>query len=320
MSSAKVMFCAWLAAWCCVGFCQVSEVVPLNWKASTIIEQDKSPVRLQLPHNSSDAIRQELLDTNTLRMLAKGARLTESDLATVQVAPWPETGWVALFQTGKPDKAYAALEKRLKGYVAAREEGHTRGFLLAAASAPLDLGRVSDPALHFLVSNQVFFSFSAIKRMASGTYTNIIRTNLAPARKASVRPAKTKGSPAEAARARAKKEKEPEKEVLKLEVCRWTTFAVTDGDMTWRYLVRLKKDKGLEDIQLERCDSKDYAEEYQDDMDEVEEETQEELRKTGISGGTGAMRLFWQLKQEKLKARGIEWHTPGELNPDKSYD
>ena len=72
---------------------------------------------LQLSHNNREAIQRELLDTNTLRLIAISGGLTDADLTTVQVAREPGEDWVSLSQLGKSEKAFVVLNDRLKIYV-----------------------------------------------------------------------------------------------------------------------------------------------------------------------------------------------------------
>jgi hypothetical protein len=45
-----------------------------------------------------------------------------------------------------------------------------------------------------------------------------------------------------------------------------------------------------------------------------------EMKRKGSFGKFGSVHEFWGLKQEKLKAKGIKWRSPAELNPNTNYD
>ena len=51
---------------------------------------------LKLSHNGPKVIRQELLDTNTVRLIAKSNGLSEQDLSTVQIAQESDADSVTL--------------------------------------------------------------------------------------------------------------------------------------------------------------------------------------------------------------------------------
>lgn len=290
-------------------FCpaQVAPEAPPSWKASAVIDIGQDPARLNLPDNKPDLIQQELLETNTVRTIAKFAGLTDADRATIVVAPWPDTGWVTLYQVGKTNKAFDVLEKQLKNYVQAREQGHTKTFLLAAMAARPDPGRISDPGLKALAGSHAMLPLSRLRKAESGTYTN--KAGAVASRTVTTKTVKGKPQTNEVVHI-------PKKD----EVCRWVAYTVTDGDIGWRYLVKFKKDNSAEEIQTTKCDAKEYDPEYRDDILEVEAEASEEMKKTGIDGGLGSIHLFWQLKKEKLKARGIDWSSPSELNPTVEYN
>jgi hypothetical protein len=44
------------------------------------------------------------------------------------------------------------------------------------------------------------------------------------------------------------------------------------------------------------------------------------MKQDGNFGQLGSIHIFWRLKKEKLQAKGIEWQSPGELNPNSKYD
>src|SRR5205823_4837248 len=112
--------------------------------------------RVELSHNTPERIRQELLDTNTVRLLAKLGGLTEADLSKVQIAPWPDARGteVALYQLGKSEQPYSLLAAQLDRYLHARLEGHTKEFLMAAITNRLQPSSISDIDLRALVASQ----------------------------------------------------------------------------------------------------------------------------------------------------------------------
>jgi len=53
---------------------------------------------------------------------------------------------------------------------------------------------------------------------------------------------------------------------------------------------------------------------------DVEDEVDGEMKRNGSFGRFGSVHTFWRLKKVKLKARGVEWWSPSELNPNAIYD
>jgi hypothetical protein len=104
------------------------------------------------------------------------------------------------------------------------------------------------------------------------------------------------------------------------EVCRWVAYTVVDGEVAWRYFLMFKADGSLDYEHDSKCDAKDYEPQYQRTIKTVEDEVDAEMKKVGSYGKFGSVHTFWHLKKQKLKARGIEWRSPSELNPNTNYD
>src|SRR5438093_1312647 len=85
----------------CTCSAQVSSRPPRNWTQASVIELGLSFSRLKLSQNAPEIIRQEILDTNTLRLIATYSGLTDKDLATVRVSQEPGFDWVQVYQLGK---------------------------------------------------------------------------------------------------------------------------------------------------------------------------------------------------------------------------
>src|SRR5262249_37915161 len=94
---------------------QVASLPPKHFKSATPIEL-RSVTRVQLSHNSPDAIRQELLDTNTISVIATGTDLTGQELATMVIAPDPADSEVWLYQVGDSDRAWDLFGSKVKLY------------------------------------------------------------------------------------------------------------------------------------------------------------------------------------------------------------
>jgi hypothetical protein len=69
-----------------------------------------------------------------------------------------------------------------------------------------------------------------------------------------------------------------------------------------------------------KCDAIEFDSKYQKINAEVEAEVEAEMRKDGSYGRFGSVRTFWNIKQEKLNARGVPWSPPSAFNPNINYD
>src|SRR5262245_52386178 len=115
-----------------VSSAQMSSTAPPSYTVTTPISVAGKFTWLDLSHNRPEEIRQELSDTNTIHLIVRSLGLSSADLATVQIVPDPEHNAIDLYQIGRAEKAYRLLGERLRSYVRAREEGHTKSFLFAA--------------------------------------------------------------------------------------------------------------------------------------------------------------------------------------------
>jgi hypothetical protein len=104
------------------------------------------------------------------------------------------------------------------------------------------------------------------------------------------------------------------------EVCRWVVYTHTDGEIEWVYRMDLKSDGSFDCISGSRRDAKEDDPKYQKTIKQVEDEVHAEMKRRGTYGGFGSVHEFWHLEKEKLKAKGINWRSPAELNPNCNYD
>ncbi len=291
----------------CACSAQESSTPPQNWTKAAVLPMDMHFGHVKLSHNTPEIIRQEVFDTNTIRLIAESSGLAESDLATVRVAEEPRSSWIKLYQIGKSERAFNVLEDQLGRYIEARDEGHTRAFVLAAITNRVDLSTISDPSLRALATGRDLIALSWLVKEASGATTNkagVIASSTVSETVVNGRSVKTTNN-----------------HIPKMdEVCPWTSYTLTDGEIGWHYRVMFKADGSLDCVYAERCDAKEYDPQYQASVKEANTEVEAEMKKEGSYGRFGSVHRFWRLKQEKLKARGIEWRSPAELNPNIHYD
>jgi hypothetical protein len=291
----------------CICSAHVASTPPQNWKRATPIYLGSGFSHLNLSHNSPEVVRQEILDTNTVRLIATFSGLTEADLATVQIVQEPGYSWVEVNQLGNSEKAFNVLSDELRNYVRAREEGHTRAFLLAALTNRVAASAISDPDLRAIAANRTLLPISWLKKLDSGTTTN--KAGVVASRTISTTVVNGKSVTKETAYI-------PRVD----EVCRWVSYVLVDGEVAWRYSVKFKADGALDYVHDSRCDAKEYDTKYQKAIKEVEDEADAEMKRDGSFGRFGSVHTFWHLKKEKLRTRGIEWRSPAELNPNTNYD
>jgi hypothetical protein len=291
----------------CICSAQVSSTPPRNWKSVAPVSFGFGSSRLELSHNSPDAIRQELLDSNTVRLIAASSGLKDTDLATVQIAPGPDNLGIGVYQLGNSDRAFTILSDEIRRYAQARLDGHTRDFVLAMLTNRVAPSTISDPDLRVIAANRTWLPVSWLKRVESGTSTN--KAGQIRSRATSITVVDGKSVTNETTHIQQADE-----------VCRWVLYMLVDGEVAWQYSVRFKADGSLDDISDSRCDPKEYDPKYVKMVKEVDDEVDAEMKRDGSFGQFGSVHTFWHLKKEKLKAKGIDWRSPSELNPNTIYD
>lgn len=262
---------------------QVARVPPKKAYNSTQLYYN-SAIYLESMHRQfpyvpdySRQIWSELLDTNTISYIARANGLTAKDLSTVVVAPL-HTNELALYQTGKPDKAFNLLETQLQDYVHERMAGHSRTFLLTALADHWQPAKVTDPDLRVIMANQPWLAVSWLKKERSGTYTNADQ------------------------------------------VMRWAAYTLADGPVAWTCICEFKPSGQLDSFRAERIDPSELDPKSKTLIESVDAEIKAQMLQKGTYGKLGSIQTYWTLKKIQLKAKGIDWHSPAELNPGTSYD
>ena len=93
-----------------------------------------------------------------------------------------------------------------------------------------------------------------------------------------------------------------------------------DGEVAWNYFLEFKVDGTLRDIGVSKCDARDVDPKWEPTMAQIAQEAKAELQRRGFPGGLGWCHFFWDVKKAKLRAKGIVWRSPAELNPDTYFD
>ncbi|MGA2241446.1 MAG: hypothetical protein ABSH11_05350 [Verrucomicrobiota bacterium] len=260
-----------------------------------------------LPNNKPQLIRQELLDPNLVVLVGKAIGLSDGTIAGFRVVQGQNSNDVELEHVGILHGATVIMSHQLEAYVMGREQGHTKEFILSSFTNRTNVSAISDPDLCVLLQNEPAIPASWLKRSQTGTFTN--KAGQTAWRKTTY--LKENG---------VTRTNETVHIPKMDEVCRWTSYTLTDGDVAWRYVITFNADASLRDINCERMDAKELDPKYADIIKAVEVEVEAEMEKQCIRGRFGSVHTFWRLKKEKLKARGIEWLSPSELNRNVSYD
>jgi len=262
---------------------------------------------VDLPHNKPATIRREVLDPRLIRLMAASRRFTEQQLAGVKIAPQPGCSWINLYQVGQSEAVFNALTEDLRAYVTARHEGHSQAYLITALTNRLSLSALTDPDLRILATNVPLLAVSWARKTDSGTSTN--------------RAGELVSQTTTLTFVNGQQVTNVTSEIPKAdEVCRWVSFTVTDGEIAWNYFMRFKASGAFKYLHSSKCDARDVDPRYKPIMAEVAKEVEAQMKREGSAGQLGSCHAFWDFKKAKLKAKGIDWRSPSELNPGTNYD
>ncbi len=288
------------------GLAQTSPKPPENWISRTTIAWG---IKTPFDQNEADpgAIRGEMLDAATFRLIAKSARLQDADLATVQLVSSPRGNSLDLFQVHEPDKAFKALSPQLEEYFRSRMKGYSMGTWLAALTNHDVVVMTADADLIALLKKRPMLPAGMLRKEASGTTTNraglVARTTIQTTiQNGNLQTNRTVHVPKVD------------------EVSRWVSYSLVDGPIAWKYRLQLKPDGSPDSVMETKFDAKELDPKFQPLLKAVDEEVDAEMQRAGSFGKFGSVHTFWHLKKEKLKAKGVEWRSPAELNPHISID
>ena len=96
-------------------------------------------------------------------------------------------------------------------------------------------------------------------------------------------------------------------------------YVLVDEDIAWDYRVQFKPDGSVDYVMESRRDAKEYDPKYSQTIREVEDEVKARLEKGMIPGRHPSVHGIWLIMRTKLKDKGIDWHSPAELNPNPRY-
>jgi hypothetical protein len=254
---------------------------------------------LEFAQNSDDQIRKELCDPEVFRWIARSCGLSSNELATTELVSVPDVTHLDIRHAGLSGETLNRLRYHIRCYSTERKEGHTQGFLLAALTNKTDILSLPDPDLRILLWVRPMLPAAFLKKAAPRDPPFIPGQPFQPitlTRIPSSTGSQTSQSPREA------------------------VFSAVDGEIEWRYMIRIKADGSVDRVWEERSDARESDPKYRHIFEEVGREVTLEMKRKGTYMHFGSCHEFWGLKKEKLKAKGIDWRSPAELNPNTVYD
>jgi hypothetical protein len=67
-------------------------------------------------------------------------------------------------------------------------------------------------------------------------------------------------------------------------------------------------------------DAKEFDPKYTQTIKDAMDQAEAELKKEGITHRFGSVHVFWPRVTKILKEKGVDWHSPAEMNPKTRYD
>jgi len=282
---------------------QIAVTVKPEWTEgwSSTLLNTKEFCRIDLPHNSPDAIRDEVFDDALIRSIGKALGLSEEGVSSVRVFKDPEKQndeWRKYFLDFCWQKNHNAesetLLKALQAYIAARSEGRTKESMQASITNLTPLAEIKDAGIRAIVEKYPLTPASLLQKSKSDNSKRTVTHGVSlGSGKETIETIKLKGM---------------------------SSYILIDDDICWLYEVDFRADDGtVFSVRSEKHDAKGYDEKYAKVFKQVEAEVKKEMKKEGIKG-LGSRPSSWWRKKEKLEKRGILWRTPSELNPGTCYD
>jgi hypothetical protein len=258
--------------------------------------------QLPLPHNTPSQLRKELLDANTISIIVQRAGVAPTAHATFTVAPDVAGNGLALYLLSTNAQEACKFAKWLDLYVQGRLEGHTSSCLLTgitnnATDGPLD----SDLAV--LIKSYPLLPKSWFHRAGAGALTNSGAEHLHVG-------AGDDGSITTLSSRLAESR----------EASRWVSYDLVDDDVAWNFILEFSRAGEVVSLRSIRFDAKEIEPGLVQVFREVDNELSSELRAAGGRIHSPTSRVYWRLKKERLKLKGIEWKSPAELNPGTIFD
>lgn len=278
-----------------VASAQVVTNPPAKWISNSFIMGRSLDIsRVELPHNSPEAVRAEILDPALLQAIAAASELSTQEINGLKLAKNPENSLVELYQVDAGLRAFNVMGDRLRAYVDGRKEGHTREYMFAAMTnrSILHLSQ-PDTDLQILLLAHPMIPEALVKKYASGTHTN--------------RAVRARGQPYD---------ESPGTNTIS----RWTAYCVIDGPVAWGYYLYFNPDGSYDHLEEVKCDARELDANSAPMLKAVDAQVEAQMKREQTYGRSGSLHTFWRLRKQRLKERGIDWRSPAELNPNIRYE
>jgi len=251
-----------------------------DWFDQSMIDVGIKFRRTELPGNSVDSIRAEVGAPDFLVRIASKTGFSRDQIAKITLKFEEEYDWFELKQNGTRPEVYKALERAVRNYVQWRERGYSAEFLLSSFRKGPEQHTPEDPDLRFLLQAHPELPAGAVRRLSE------------------------EFSAADGGGSN-----------------RWVRYAVIDKEIATVYSVSFDSSGKLEHCSWgSNVDPKELNPKYEAIFKDVEREVDAKMKADGSAGQFGSCHHYWGLKKNALKARGIDWRSPSELNPDTRYD
>jgi hypothetical protein len=261
-----------------------------SWGHPILSFQFYSPRGKQFTDADEKTLKAEMLDTNFFKFVANAIGVTEAQCSNLVLAPNGSDLWCySVKKTNDP--ADDQIVRYYMAYAKARYEGHSRACLYEALTNTLAVSNITNAELRDLVTNLLVFPASYFRHTSSGEYGKTTPPTIISSDSPSV-----------------------------IKLSRWADFVMVDGPYAWQYRTSYTENGKFHDVSKTKIDAKELDPKYIPVFKEVAKEVEAEMKQNGSDGKLGSVHIFWLLKQEKLKARGIDWLSPSELNTDRIYD
>lgn len=151
----------------------VSTSEPAGWKNSmTMADSWGLGKRVALSNNTPEEIQKELLDEELITLIGRAHEFSTEDFASIKVVAELDRKAITLYQVGTSGKAFKIMKDQLGNYFKARNDGHSRDFMLACFTNVTSKNKISDPDVKALVDKHHDVSVSWLTKTGSGTTTN----------------------------------------------------------------------------------------------------------------------------------------------------
>jgi hypothetical protein len=170
--------------------------------------------------------------------------------------------------------AFSRFGEAIGQYRDCRINGLSKEFLMEGLTNQIPLNLIKDPDLRVVRTNYPMIPTSRLKKTASGE-VNDKQGRLAR---------------------------------------QFSEVTLIDGKIGWRFTITYFPAGYFDNLSKLIFDSADADPALKSVFEEVNQKIESQMKAEGTFGQLGSIQLFWRLKKEILKEKGIDWRSPQELN------